>query len=159
MKRYKTPREYVLFLLGRREYSVKELTNKALKYFPDHEKSVLDLIKKFEQEKKVSDERFCDVFIRSEVIKGNGVRKIYQKLLLKGIAKDLAKHKCNECIKKEDVLEQVQHLARKKQLQILRKYPHISEFELRGKITQYLAGRGFDYGLIKSGLDFLKSEA
>ncbi len=156
MRKKKTLEAYALWLLGTREYSVAGLQKKCQEHFEDEFEEIEILIKKFIQKKYLDDDRFCDLFIKSQVQKGNGSQKIYQKLLQKGIDPHLAKRKCDEVISGGDTLEQAQRLADKKRTQIQKKYPHISDFEMRAKLSHYLAGRGFDFDIIREVTNCLK---
>lgn len=149
MRRKLSLTDYALWLLGAREYTVKRLREKCVERYSDQLDEVENLIKKFVQNKYLDDERFCEVMIRSEINKGNGRVKIQQKLIQKGIAPDLAKQKVAELVAVEDQLAPAQILADKKKQQIEKKYPDLNDYERRAKLTQYLAGRGYDFDLIK----------
>lgn len=152
MRRKLSLNDYALWLLGAREYTVKRLREKCTERYPDQLEAIEVLINKFVQHKYLNDERFCEVMIRSEINKGNGRQKIHTKLVQKGIEPSLAKAKCTELIVVDDQLEPARALAEKKRAQIERKYPDLPDFEKRGKLTQYLAGRGYGYEVIKEVL-------
>ena len=80
MKKMKSPKDYMLYLLGRREYSVSEMREKVLKKFPDEFAVVEKLIQNFVQEGWLSDRRFVEVFIRDQKLKKVGPFKIVEKL-------------------------------------------------------------------------------
>ena len=149
MRRKLSLNDYALWLLGVREYTVKRLRQKCIERYPDQLEAIETLIKKFIQNKYLNDERFCEVMIRSEIGKGNGQQKIYSKLIQKGVDSSLAKKKCAELMVVDDQLGPARALAEKKRQQIDRKYPDLSDYEKQAKLTQYLAGRGYDYDLIK----------
>ncbi len=143
---------YALWLLGAREYSVARLRQKCTEKYPEQPEEIEILINNFVQNKFLDDERFCEVMIRSEIRKGNGKPKILQKLLQKGVEMPLAKTQCDALIANTDLFDPAWTLAEKKKIQIERKYPDLSDYEKRNKLTQYLAGRGYSYDLIKEVL-------
>lgn len=152
MRRKLTLKDYALWLLGAREYTVKRLTQKCTERYPEQLSEIELLIKNFVQNKYLDDKRFCEVMIRSEIRKGNGRSKIVQKLIHKGISVNLAKEQCETLILNEDLFDPAWTLAEKKKIQIERKYPDLSDYEKQNKLTQYLAGRGYSYDLIKEVL-------
>lgn len=145
-------KDYALWLLGAREYTVSRLTEKCQERYPEQPEEIQTLINNFVQNKFLDDERFCEVMIRSEIRKGNGKSKILQKLIQKGVISDLAKRQCDALIENTDLFDPAWTLAEKKKIQIERKYPDLSDFEKKQKVTQYLAGRGFSFELIKEVL-------
>ena len=153
MRKKLSLKDYALWLLGSREYTAKRLTEKCTERYPDQLDEIESLINKFIQEKYLDDERFCEVMIRSEIRKGNGKQKIIQKLMQKGVAISLAKTQADALIEDKDMFDPAWTLAEKKKIQIERKYPDLSDFEKRQKITQYLAGRGYSFDLIKEVLE------
>ena len=91
----------------------------------------------------VSDERYCAAYIRDQILKRNGPWKIYNKLLEKGVEKELAKEKVDQVYTEGQREEIKTYLEEKKREEIRKKKPKISEFELDGKVKQYLRGKGF----------------
>ena len=145
-------KDYALWLLGAREYTVKRLGDKCRERYPEQLDEIETMINNFVQTKYLDDERFCEMMIRSEIRKGNGTSKIMQKLMLKGVAINLAKEQCATLIENKDLFDPAWILAEKKKIQIERKYPDLGDYEKRNKLTQYLAGRGYSYDLIKEVL-------
>lgn len=145
-------KDYALWLLGAREYTVKRLGDKCRERYPEQLEEIEVMINNFVQTKYLDDERFCEVMIRSEIKKGNGTSKIMQKLMLKGVEMHLAKDQCAALIENADLFDPAWTLAEKKKIQIERKYPDLGDYEKRNKLTQYLAGRGYSYDLIKEVL-------
>lgn len=91
--------------------------------------------------------------IRSEVRKGNGSSKIIPKLIQKGIETAQAKAAVEQYTEKGSLFDAAWTVAeKKKKLQLAKKYPEASDFEREQKLIQYLAGRGYDYDLIKEVL-------
>jgi len=145
-------KDYALWLLGAREYTIKGLGDKCRERYPEQLEEVEILINNFVQSKYLDDTRFCEVMIRSEIRKGNGSSKIMQKLIHKGVPIDLAKEQCAALIENTDLFGPAWTLSEKKKIQIDRKYPDLGDYEKRNKLTQYLAGRGYSYDLIKEVL-------
>ena len=152
MRKKLSLKDYALWLLGSREYTVSRLRQKCTEKYPEQLDEIESLINNFIQVKYLDDARFCEVMIRSEIRKGNGTSKILQKLMQKGVAIDLAKMQCDALIENADLFGPAWTLSEKKKIQIDRKYPDLGDYEKRNKLTQYLAGRGYSYDLIKEVL-------
>ena len=151
MKQKTTPREFGLKMLARREHSVSEFREKLFKKFKDENitEEVDKIVAEFLEKNWISDERFCEVFIRDQVLKKSGPQKILQKLRLKGVDKYLARKILDDNFEVEEFYKIAQRLADKKKVEILRKKSGISDFELRGRVTNFLVGRGFGFDVIK----------
>ena len=128
-------KSYSLWLLGRRDYSEKELRDKFLskQAIPeDIEKAIIFL----EEYGYVDDLKFTSNFINSAVnYKGHGPIRIRQELSRKGIPSDCA----SEALEDSDVdwVEQCRELR-------LRKYKKPPEsFQEKQKQMAFLARRGF----------------
>ena len=100
----------------------------------------------------MSDKRFTENFIRSQTRQGQGRQKIFMKLLEKGVPKELIDEMLGARLQEEDVKGPATKLVIKKSVQLKKRDPEISEYDLRHKLTAYLAGRGYDYGTIKEVL-------
>ena len=81
--------KYAFYLLGRREYSEEELRKKLQSKTSDWE-LVEKILAQLVSNGDCSDARFCEAFIRDQILKRQGCFKIKQKLLLKGIGSDMA---------------------------------------------------------------------
>lgn len=136
--------KYTLWLLGRRDYSLKEINDKLRrKEYPADE--IRTTINKLTELRFLDDERFCKSFTESQQARGNvGNRLIYLKLLKKGIDK--------ETIKKYQTKANPDALV-EAALKWLKKHQNKAKDNIKGRLFQYLAGRGFDYDEIKSVLD------
>ncbi len=84
-------RQAALLLLGRREYSAKELADKLAERFSISPKAdeILAVISTFQAEKYQSDERFTEMLVRSRRLRGHGPLRIEQELRTRGIDADL----------------------------------------------------------------------
>jgi len=156
MKRFKNPRDYALWLLSCREYTVKKLRDKCLEKFPDELEVIESLIKLFVQKEYLSDSRFAENFIRAQVRQGQGRQKIFMKLLEKGVPKEVIDQTLDLQLETEDVLGPATKLMNKKSVQIKKRYPDLNDYEHRQKLTAYLAGRGYGYDVIKECLSLLE---
>jgi len=152
MSRYKNPKDYALWLLGCREYTVKKLKDKCLEKFPEEGDEIEKLINFFVQKEYLSDQRFTENFIRAQVRQGQGRQKIFMKLLQKGVPKDIIDAQLESSLSEEDVLGPAIKLMNKKSIQLKKRYPELSDYEIKNKLTAYLAGRGYGYDLIKQVL-------
>ncbi len=80
-------RQALLRLLGRREYSRREL---ELKYGRQYPAALLaQALDRLEQDGCLSDRRFAEVFVRSRIGQGYGLQRIRFELKQKGIAAEL----------------------------------------------------------------------
>ncbi len=157
MKKIKTPKEYMLYLLARREYSQQELKEKALKKFPDEFSDVENLIQFFVQKNWLSDIRFVEVFIRDQKLKNIGPLKIVEKLWIKGISTNFAQEHLESFYTRAEQEIIIKKLIEKKYKLLksknLRKSEKKSEFEIQQKVLQYILLRGFDISIARELLD------
>ncbi|MGI9320836.1 MAG: regulatory protein RecX [Thiogranum sp.] len=77
-------RAFAYRLLGRREYSVRELSNRISRKWPQAS-DIESFIDKLSDEDLVSDERFAEAFLRSRVQRHQGPMKIKAELRGKGV--------------------------------------------------------------------------
>ncbi len=140
---------YALRLLGRREFSIFELEERLNKKFIDQKEEILKVLEKFKRKDWVSDSRFCEVFIKDQIIKKQGPRKIEMKLYKKGVSSELIKKALEEFYPEIEQVIILKYLAEKKKNEIIRRKSKISEYELNGKTKQFLIGRGFGYEVLE----------
>jgi len=149
-----SPRDFGFKILSKREHSVSEFREKLLKKFtPELSAEIEKIISEFLERNFLSNERYCEAFIRDQILKKSGPRKISEKLKLKGIAENLATKKIDEVYLLPDRVRTSELLAIKKLNDILRRDKTKDKFEIRGKITNYLMGRGFDFDTISKAID------
>ena len=123
-------------MLARREHSVSELTEKlSIKGFElkDINSAVQSLIEKNLQ----SDERYCEMLIRSRANKQSGPFKVRMELKQKGINEGLIERALQEC--DCDWFESARQAAEKKSANWREK-----DAEHKAKLMRFLQGRGFD---------------
>ncbi len=89
-----------LMLIGRREYSRQELSNKLQKKFENIDliDSVLDDL---EQSGYLDDTRYAEMFIRSHFSKGHGPIRIAHELNAKGVSKSIVSQYLEEYSEKD----------------------------------------------------------
>ena len=142
-------RNYLLYILAKQDYSRYQLSTKLHQrenITPEEIDSLLDV---FEKNKWLSDERFTEVFVESEVSKLRGKKRIINTAVYnKGLAKSLI----------DTTLENVEvdwyKLCRQC---LLRKYKDTSQLcsdiKLKQKATNYLVYNGFDYDQISFAIN------
>ena len=143
--------QYLLALLAKREYTVKQLREKAEKKFPElsveEQKESIGWLK---EKNYVSDERFTESFIRQAIRKGDGPMKIQQKLTQKGVSKDIVTGYLSQ-VEADDQYKSALEAGQKKYPSIAQKEPDV--FQQRIKLTRFLVGRGFGYDVIQRVVD------
>ena len=144
-----SPHNYLLKLLTRREHSVSEVREKLRKKFPAEIENIEKLIKKFVEKNWLSDSRFCEVFVRDQILKKSGPKKIIQKLFKRGVDLELIREKIEEEYPASDQAEIIMELAKNKYETLKKRGKGESELELRQKILRFLMGRGFDFDMVK----------
>ena len=142
-------KNYLLYLLAKQDYSRNQLSTKLHKRENITPEEIYSLLDVFEKNKWLSDERFAEMFVESEVDKLRGKKRIINTAVYnKGLAKDLI----------ETTLEKVEidwyELCR---LCLLRKYRDISQLQgdmkLKQKAVNYLVYNGFDYDQISLAIN------
>ncbi|MCW8875925.1 MAG: recombination regulator RecX [Kangiellaceae bacterium] len=133
---------YAARLLGAREYSTHSIKRKLLdKGYSKLE--VHEAISYLLNEGWLSDERFCESFIRSKSARGQGLDKILYELKTHKIAEDLA----------FKALEQLeinwQLICDEVALRKARSISESDEFKLKQKLERFLRYRGFSHEQIK----------
>lgn len=78
-------------LLARREHSVRELTNKLLKRFPDNPVQISECVAALTQDNLQSDSRFCEAYVAMRKRKGYGPQRIAAELRERGVNESLSK--------------------------------------------------------------------
>lgn len=150
---YQKLRDYGLTSLGKRELSVamlrKKLEVKAAKLNLENSEDLAVIMAEFIEKSWVSDDRFAESFLRDQIMKQNGPIKIRFNSLKYGLDRDLLDEKI-EAFYGEDLQREVlADLAEERTQRIRVRNKKISDFELRSKLTAYLAGKGFSYDLIQ----------
>lgn len=123
-----------LDLLAQREHSRLELQNKLLQKDFAHDEVEL-LLNTLIAENLLSDERFCEAFIRNRIKKGQGGLRIKEELRQRGISNELISHYLNS---QNDWQEKLAIVRRKKFGDAIPK-----DFKERAKQMRFLQYRGF----------------
>ena len=139
-------KNYVLWLLGRQDYSRKELERKlAQRQVPvDFATELLDWC---EQQRYLDNDRFCTSFIRRAIDKRHGPRRIVADAQSKGLAREQVELALSEM--DVDWFELADEAYR-------RKYKVVDEkldYKEKAKRMRYLTARGFDFQHIEFALE------
>ena len=130
-------RAYAYRLLGRREYSVRELDERLRRKWPAAESAAIDgVVGALIEENLLSDERFAESYVRSTVQRHQGPLKIRMALRARGVA-DAA-----------ITAELDRHAGQWTDLAaewLQRQHPGPLDFDARGKYYRRLLNRGFTH--------------
>ncbi len=138
-------RNYLLFLVARKECCTKELRDKANKRYPDNSTLIDEIIIDFINNKYVCDDRFLEIFVRDQFNQNYGARRIIQKLQMKGISG----YKVNDELDKYDFYEKAKEIKEDRFGDIDDKI----EFKELKKKKDYLIRRGFSFDEVKYAFD------
>ena len=143
-------RDYCFKRLSKREYGVFELRQKLLQKFPDQINDIEETLKYLQDHGWLSDERFCEAFIRHQMLTTkSGPKKIFLKLKQKGIDPDMAQEKIESVFPEDSQKELLLSLLKKKNKDLQNRKKNLSAYERRNKVFQFLLGKGYDYDCIK----------
>jgi regulatory protein len=138
-------RGHAMDLLTGREFSRGELQQKLNKKF-DHHSQIPDVIDRLITDGLQSDERYVGAFVRSRVMRGQGLRRIRMEIKNKGIDLFMFDH----IIKEQDVdwFELARDVA-------FRKYGEIEAVDQKAKSKRmrFLHYRGFTFDQINFALN------
>ncbi len=130
-------KNYVLWLLGRQEYSRRELTTK-LKNKDATDEFIESLLNWCEEHNFINEQRYCEGFVRRQVAKRHGLKRIKSEAMGKGIDTTLlAQVVENQDIDWFELAEQAYN----------KKYSTTDnlDYKEKAKRTRYLLYRGFSY--------------
>lgn len=128
------PKEYCIYLLSKREYSIKEIRNK-LKAREHSEDEINETIEWLQENKFQSDEDYASMRVRSKKATLGNMRLKYE-LSLKGISEDIIKQQLADLPSEENrVYAILKHKNISKDMDIKEKQ----------KIYRQLAGKGFSF--------------
>jgi len=139
-----------LYLLGRREYSKKELSDKLRQKFPQlHSDEIESVVVDLEDRGWQSDQRFAESFFRSRVYQSKGPKAIRYELVQKGISESTIETVFEQqSIDWLELIEQV--ILRKVQIE------QLEDFHARGKLFQFLVRKGFEPHQIDKSIQKLR---
>lgn len=128
-------RAFAYRLLGRREYSVAELDQRLRQKWPQAPASAVDqLLEALADENLLSDERFAEAFVRSQVQRHQGPLKIRAALRARGVADALVNRQLEAHAREWTDLAAAW---------LQRQHPGELGFDDRKKYYRRLLGRGF----------------
>lgn len=128
---------YLLYLLSKRDYSEQELHRKLkLKEYSAEE--IKQAIETAKAHNWLSDERFCQTFIRYRAQQGVGPRRLKQELKMKGVA-DWLISQCLEVAEAEEGLDWFE-LAEQT---FEKKRPRVWDLKAKQKMWRFMVSRGF----------------
>lgn len=146
----RSPREIAITLLARREYSRAELAARLerKKVQPDEIDACLNALA---EQGLQSDTRFAESFIRSRILRGQGVRRIESELQQRGVDSATYAAAFAEVVEQEGV--DWFELAREA---LSRRFSTPGDTpKERAKRERFLANRGFDFDQIRHALSTL----
>jgi regulatory protein len=130
-------RAFAYRLLGRREYSVRELDQRLQRKWPGLDQGAAEeLLQALVDENLLSDERFAESYVRSQVQRHQGPRKIRANLQARGVADSIIAGEL------ERYAGEWTELA---SAWLERQHPGDLDFDARGKYYRRLANRGFTH--------------
>lgn len=126
-------KSYCLQLLQKREYARQELLSKLAD--SGYSKDVRnDVVTELERANLVSDMRFAEVFVRSKLFAGWGLRRIERELVRRGVSLDKLEGWPHAFVDEDGELERAVDVARRKHVRPPNEY---------AKLVRFLVGRGF----------------
>lgn len=141
MKR--SPISYALWLLGRRAYSVKEMTERIGRHFPPE--VVDEIVDRLRAQQLLNDEKMAEQFVQSRLtVRHQGRFRISLELAKRGIDRDLAKTAVATVTDEAEIESARELLARR-----LKTWQNLDDQKRRYRAISLLARRGFAPGVIK----------
>lgn len=130
-------RAYAYRLLGRREYSLVELGQRLRRKWPDAEEgAVTELLDALVEENLLSDARYAESYVRGQVQRHQGPRKIRASLQARGV---------DESVIAAELDRYSGQWADLAAAWLERQQPGELDFDARGKYYRRLASRGFSH--------------
>lgn len=130
-------RNYLLFLVARKECCTKELRDKANERYPENEALIDEIIIDFIENKYVCDDRFLEIFVEDQFNQNYGKRRIIHKLQMKGITG----YKVTDILDNFDFYEKAKEIKNDRFGEI----DENIEFKELKKKKDYLIRRGFSF--------------
>jgi len=147
----KLAKNYALSVLARREHTEKEIFNKLYRKFPDFDPILFNsLISELVGAGYLSEQRFCESYIRSRINKGFGCDRIEKELKEKGLSSSLVFSYLEEY--QNQSIDEYSNVYR-----VWRKKFKIEPLTFRDRVKQsnFLRYRGFSAGEIDKLFGFL----
>lgn len=140
---------YGIWLLGRKDYTTFEITQKMKNYQPD-EKIIQEIVDKLVSSGYINDERRATNIVNS-YIKKESSYKIKRRLSEKGISKDMIEDVIRDSVDDGTEMEMAANM-------LIKKFKFYDK-EKQQKYCAYLAGRGYGWDIISKAIDRLKDES
>lgn len=138
-----------LNILARREHSEAELVTKLRRKFPEDPAQVDEVISRLQEQGLQSDERYTDMWVRSQLMKGRGPIRIKAEAKQRGVSERV-----------DHYLETLEHDWFEAALEVAsRKFSPGITFEQQAKVYRFLAYRGFSSDSIRYVVDTLLAES
>lgn len=132
-----SPLAYAVWLLGRRAYSVREMTERLERHFTPEQ--VAQTLTQLQSQKLLDDAKLAEQFVQSRlVVRHQGRFRITQELFKRGIDRDLAKNSVL-VVTDEDELESARELLMRR----LKTWQELEPLKRRHRAIGLLARRGF----------------
>ncbi|MEA2119862.1 regulatory protein RecX [Halovibrio sp. HP20-50] len=145
-----SPRDIAIGLLARREYSRAELAQRLQKKAFD-EAAIDDCLNTLIEQGLQSDARFAEVFVRSRILRGQGVIRIKGELRQRGVDQETLSA-AFEAVEEGENIDWFE-LARET---LARRFESPGETpKERARRERFLANRGFDFEQIRYALSCL----
>ncbi|MCB8888937.1 regulatory protein RecX [Vreelandella malpeensis] len=144
-----TPRGVAIQLLARREYSRAELVDRLVKksFEADDIQACLDAL---EEQGLQSDTRFAESFVRTRILRGQGVIRIKQELRLRGVNGEMLAAAIAE-VERQECIDWFELAAEACQRRFGESVANLPPKE-RARRERFLANRGFDFDQIRHAL-------
>jgi regulatory protein len=140
---------YGIWLLGRKDYTTFEMTQKMKNYQPD-EKIIQETIDKLVAQGYINDERRA-INIVNAYIKKESSYKIKRRLSEKGVSKDMIEDVIRDSVDDGVEIEMATKM-------LIKKFKHFDK-EMKQKYCSYLVGRGYSWDVISKAIEHLKKES
>lgn len=132
-----SPLAYAAWLLGRRAYSVHEMTERLGRHFTAEQ--VEQTLTQLRSQKLLDDTKLAEQFVQSRlVVRHHGRFRITQELFKRGIDRDLAKNSVST-VSDDDELESARELLVRR----LKTWHDLEPLKRRHRAISLLARRGF----------------
>ena len=137
-----------LNLLARREYSQYELRNKLATKFPDSASEIAEVLDRLVEQGLQSDQRFVEMWLRSQIEKGRGPVRISYESRQKGI-----QHLIEGAIQQSSIdwFELAENVLK-------RRFSSVVDQKERARAFRYLSYRGFSSEMISHAMDALSAD-
>lgn len=140
---------YCIWLLGRKDYTTFEITQKMKNYQPD-EKIIQTTVDKLVASGYINDERRATNIVNA-YIKKESSYKIKRRLSEKGVSKDLIEEVIRESVDEDIEIEMASNM-------LIKKFKYFDK-EKKQKYCSFLVSRGYGWDIISKAIDHLKNES